>query len=419
MRSVTRRLLWLFVFTVPWDIVMFPGVGALSRIAGLVTLAAALVTTMAEGRFRKPGAIFGFASAFVAFSTLSLFWTISYSNTVGLVLTGIQVLGSVWVVQEFAGTREQQQSLLVAFCLGELIPLAGVLNAYRGGVALGALRDRYTAFGLNLDDVGLTLVIGIPIAWHLMMSYAGTLRPIVRALALIYFVLAPVGVLLTGTRGAILAGAVALSIVPLTLPKRSLRSYLLNAVLLVVVAGAAAVVVPERTWARILTIREEVLEGGSMTGRRAIWEAGLTVFPTRPLLGAGTGAYGEAVEPVMNSDRFGAHNLLLGMLVEHGIVGFTLYAALLGACAIAIMRMPPAERKLFAVLMLSWLVGVMSLNWELRKVTWLLFGLVAAQSAAGRIGMRLSPSPSLTEAASQRRSVPDIYSPSVGQRAIR
>jgi O-antigen ligase len=255
-------------------------------------------------------------------------------------------------------------------------------------------------------------------AWHVMNRYTGILRPFVRAMALVYFGVGAVGVLLTGTRAAILAGAVALSIVPLTLPIRSMRSFLVSTALLVAVAGAAAVVVPDRTWARIFTIREEVLEGGPMTGRRGIWEAGLAVFPSRPLLGAGTGAYGEAVEPVMNTNRVGAHNLLVGILVEQGIVGFLIYAAMLGACAMSIMRMPPLERKLFSVLMLCWLIGALSNNWEFKKGTWTLLGLVAAQSAAGRVGSRLSPGQRLTGAAS-RRSVPAVLSPSVGQRAVR
>jgi O-antigen ligase len=210
-------------------------------------------------------------------------------------------------------------------------------------------------------------------------------------MALVYFAVAPVATLLTGTRGAILAGVVALSIVPLTLPRRSLRFFVLMTALLIVVGGTAAVVVPERTWARVSTIRGELLEGGSMTGRAAIWEAGLTVFPNRPLLGAGAGAYGEAVEALANW-RHAPHNMPLGVLVEQGIVGFSIYATLLGACAVAILRMPLPERNLWGALMLSWLVGVMSLNWEYRKVTWLLFGLVAAQGASDSARRRVSRS---------------------------
>ena len=69
-------------------------------------------------------------------------------------------------------------------------------------------------------------------------------RGIVRVAALIYFVTAPVGLLLTATRGAFVAGLAAYAIVPLTLPRQSLRSYALAGVLLILGTVSAALVVP-------------------------------------------------------------------------------------------------------------------------------------------------------------------------------
>ena len=53
------------------------------------------------------------------------------------------------------------------------------------------------------------LTLGLPIAWHLLMHRRG----IVRVAALIYLVTAPVGLLLTATRGAFVAGVAAVAIV--------------------------------------------------------------------------------------------------------------------------------------------------------------------------------------------------------------
>jgi hypothetical protein len=111
--------------------------------------------------------------------------------------------------------------------------------------------------------------------------------------------------------------------------------------------------------------------------------------------------------------------MALGVLVEQGIVGFLIYAALLGACAAAIVRMPSVEKKLWSALMLSWLVGVMSLNWEYRKVTWLLFGLVAAQSARDTVRRRVSSSQrAVIPESFSRRSLRTVDSPSFNRRAI-
>ena len=139
-----------------------------------------------------------------------------------------------------------------------------------------------------------------------------------------------------------------------------------------------------------------------MSGRADIWQAALSVIPERPVLGAGLGAFITAT-----NNHAGAHNLLLGVLVEEGLVGFSLYVGLLAACAVAIVRMPFRERMLWVSLMLAWLVGVMSLNWEYRKVTWLLFGLVAAEAAMERRLSRhlvTSDRPSLETASSEVES---------------
>jgi O-antigen ligase len=118
-----------------------------------------------------------------------------------------------------------------------------------------------------------------------------------------------------------------------------------------------------------------------MSNRRVIWRAGLEVFPDRPVLGIGAGAYGTVLENSGNRS-LPAHNLLLGILVEQGILGVSLFVALLAACATNIVRMPPFDRKLWAVVMLSWSVGLMSLSIERWKVTWVLFGMLAAHNHA-------------------------------------
>lgn len=388
MRRVGRFLLWVFVFTQPWDAVTLPGIGALSRVVGLATFGAAVLTIGIEGRFRRPDAMFWCAAAFVASNALSLIWTISYGATYARTWTYAQLLGSVWLVQEFARTREQQQSLLAAFCLGAFVPMANLLNNFRLGVQISAFNERFSSSGalrLNADNLGLTLVIAIPMAWYLVQHRRG----IVRIVAAIYFALAPVAILLTGTRGAFLAGIVALSIAPLTMVRQSLRSAFAGAVLLAVLTAMTALVVPQSIWARISTIQTELLEDGTMTGRADIWTAGVRVFPDHALLGVGAGAFGTAVEPLLGT-RQAAHNMPLAVLVEQGVVGFFVFVALLGGCALTIWRIPSPDRKLWAPLMLSWLVGVMSVNFEESKVTWLLFGLLAAQAAATSTRRHLS-----------------------------
>jgi O-antigen ligase len=311
---------------------------------------------------------------FVAFTGLSLLWTLSFDYTYPRTLTYFQLLASLWIIQEFARTKEQQRSVLLAFCLGAFVPLIEVVNNFRLGISTEST-GRYSAAGLNANDLGLTLAVGIPIAWQLIQGS----RRFARIAAMTYLVLAPIGIVLTGTRGAVLTGLVALSIIPLSISYRSQRLALRAVVVVMLISVPAIVFVPSGTWDRVATIGTELRGEGTMSGRLGIWRAGLQMFPMRPLLGAGAGTFAPAV-----ADQYGgavsSHNVPIAILIENGIVGSVIFIALLVSCARTIWRLQPADRRLWAVIGASWLVGVMSLNWEFRKVTWLFFGLLAAQS---------------------------------------
>jgi O-antigen ligase len=386
MRDGTRYLLWAYMFSVPWDVVALPVVGTLSRAFGLAVVGAGLLTIAIEGRFRKPDAVLGFAIAFSVWGALSLLWTISYDDTVVYATTFAQLAASAWVIREFVRTREQMQPLLTALCCGLFVPLTDLLNNFRLGIRIGGTStydSRYTGVGINADGVGFLLVLGLPIAWQLFMHRRG----IVRGVALIYLASAPVGLLLTATRGAFLAGVVALTIVPLTLPRQSVRSYALAGVLLILGALSVTLIVPRSSWERILTTSTEITQGGSMNGRREIWSAGLQAFPQHPVVGAGAGAFRAASKTKFPT----AHNVVIGLLVEEGIVGLALFAGFFGACAWTIGRFPSADRALWGVLILTWLVNGMSGNPEGMKITWVLFGLVSAQSGLTRTVTDISP----------------------------
>jgi len=216
-----------------------------------------------------------------------------------------------------------------------------------------------------------------------------------------YFILAPAGIVLTATRGAFLSGLVAMSIVPLSLARQSFQTVLRTTALVILMIGALAFAVPEASWQRLSTIPGEVAGGGSMSTRRDIWTAGLRAFPQHPVVGVGAGAYGAAVASLHDNalkDDTVAHNMVLAILVENGIVGILLFSAMLGACAMAIVKFPGPDRLLWGVLMLAWLIGGLSGNVERWKVSWLLLGMVAAMhtSQAARRTVRSAASKAMS-----------------------
>ena len=291
MRRVTLLLLWLFICSVPWGVNWtLPGIGTITRLLGIVTIGAGLIAAMLKGRIRKPGAIFWFATAFGLASFLSLSWTISYSYTAERVGTYIQFVALIWVIREFATTRNEQDWLRVAFCVGGLVFVVGLLRNYGAALQFQVqgyesqliAAGRYTAAtGINPNFVGFVLVIGVPMAWHLFLHHRGA----VRVLSSLYCLVAPVTVVLTGSRTSFLALLVAASVIPFTLRPRSFFFWLRVAVLLFGAVVTVGLLVPRQTWDRLVTIEQE-LRGGTMSGRTPVWEAAVSLGLERPLLGA-------------------------------------------------------------------------------------------------------------------------------------
>jgi len=371
MRKVTGVLLWIYAFSVPWDIIPVPGLGTTTRVAGLALIGAALITVLAEARFRKPDATLGMATAFVALAVSSQLWTIAPDATSLAAFQYVQMLASVWVLREIARTEQQRESLMLAFCLGTFVPMIDLLIHYRNGISVGG--GRFSATGINADTVGVLMALGLPISWHLVTTGSRS----VRAVGVIHFILAPPVLLLSGTRTGFLCGLVSAMIVPLSL-RPSTRVVIRGAVLIVVAAIAVAWLVPPSIWARMATIPQEI-GGGSMTGRREIWEQGLAVFPQHAVLGIGAGAYGTVVH-IHGGVGVPAHNTFIGLLVEQGILGLTMFVGFLAACAFTIVRLPKRERLVWGLVMLSWSISTFSGSAERWKVSWLLFGMVSAQS---------------------------------------
>ena len=229
-------------------------------------------------------------------------------------------------------------------------------------------------------------MLGSLFAWHVLLTQGRALR----ALSVFYLVLAPLGVLVTAVRGAFLAGVVAAAVIPLSL-KPSMRTLVRGMVLLAAIVVTLAVLVPEAAWDRIATIPREI-SSGNMSMRRNLWTAGIQVFQERPTLGFGAGTFGLAIEPlrvVRLGPQVAAHSLPIGMLVEHGIVGLIAFSALFVVCLLSIKGLPPPDRAVWFVIMMVWLVGALSLSLERWKVSWLLFGLLAARSDLALLGARV------------------------------
>jgi O-antigen ligase len=122
---------------------------------------------------------------------------------------------------------------------------------------------------------------------------------------------------------------------------------------------------------------------GTLNSRTVLWKAGLDEFRTQSFGGIGAGAYPEASAKVIGRPWAFvpvAHNSFISVMVETGVIGLALFGSMLAMLYRSAAAMPGMTRSFWFTMLAVWTIGVCSLTWEYRKPTWLLFGLLAAQT---------------------------------------
>jgi O-antigen ligase len=378
---------------------------------GLMTVGIALLRIAIVWRVRRPSPLHYWMLALVGWSALSLLWTVDWNTTVTRVGTYVQLLFLVWLIWESALTEARVRSLLQSYVLGALVTSGLTIYNFVVGRTSAMLAadqglnmwetSRYSISGLNANDLGLILALSIPMAFYLLVTGKG---PWVKMLCWLQVIAGMITILLTASRGSLVAALVGFAMLPLTLRRLPRWHRLASLAACLGLLACAAYLVPSTSWRRILRFESEISEG-TLTHRTLLWTAGMEAFRDRAFLGTGAGAYGVTIFHTAdfayttgNAANAVAHNTFLSILVELGVIGALLLFGLLASIFYCAFRMRYVERCLWITLLLTWAVGVSALTWEYRKPTWLLFGLVAAHAFSRR-----PTGPALARPARERR----------------
>ena len=372
MRRLAHITLWLFVFTIPWqNCLPLESVGTVSQAVGVTAFIATVLWCLSAGRILRPGRTLWLTAAFATCALLSAGWSPDPAATLSRVQTIFQLLAMFWLISELVRESAHIDSILIAYVAGATVNAIATFAQFLSGNANQDLR--YTATGFNPNDGALTLALAIPLAWFLMMQS----RPLwLRLSFFAYLVLAPIAIALSGSRTGALACAAALLFSGFGMRRMRFSRQLMLAGVLGLCVWCAVSIVPETSWSRILTISEQV-HSGDLNRRMSVWAAGAKAFLEHPLFGVGEGAYLQVSDKYFG-ESFVAHNTFISVLVELGIVGFLLFAAILLITATSIRNLQNTSRSMWTALAATWLVGVMAATWETQKPTWLFIALIAA-----------------------------------------
>jgi probable O-glycosylation ligase (exosortase A-associated) len=255
----------------------------------------------------------------------------------------VTVLAKIWLIALVAAntlrTRDQIRFFVIFFlaCFA-LYPLRGsLINYYFAGYALVG-RALWNFIYANPNDLAAMALLQLSMAVGLVVTERR--RSLVWLAALVGAALLTLLILMTQSRGAVIALAVFALLLVASRRRRPL--VLLTAATLAV---GVAMIAPGGVWTRMSGLTKAtntadlraVDAEGSAQERFEIWKVAVKVIRDQPVLGVGLGAYRPAhamyaldgpFSPGAKGER-DTHNTVLTVLAETGAPGLMLFLALL------------------------------------------------------------------------------------------
>jgi O-antigen ligase len=249
----------------------------------------------------------------------------------------------------FTALREQRHVIFLyaAFVVGALITASAGVFAQQGTDYAG---ERLAGAGLHPNTLGALAATAAVMA--AVLACARGLSVPARVAALVAAFLCAISLVMTETRGAAVGLAAAMVAAPLVAGRRrrlaASGAVILAALLLVLWLATFA---PPSAVARFTDL------GSSGSGRSDLWTIGLRMVEDKPMTGVGAGNFPVSsihylIEPgtivrdelVVDVPKQ-THNIYLQVLSELGLVGLTLFLAIIVLCLSSSLRAARAFRR--------------------------------------------------------------------------
>ena len=376
MRKIAFWLSLAFIFSIPWEnSVVLPGLGSIARIIGLLATASWMGKVLIKGELRRPHLFHLAMFAYIAWNAATIFWSIKPDNTFNRIETYIQLFIFSLLIWDLLDNRDSLDDGLQMYILGGGVAIVSTIFNYFAGVGVrGGIR--YAASGFDPNDMGITLAIGMPMAWYLATSSRErTLGWLLRLINYAYIPGAVMAILLAASRTSLIATAPASLYVLMTFSRLRLMTRIIVFSILIYALFIIQPLIPDSSFQRLSQTGDSIASG-NLTGRVDIWREGYQVFAAHPLNGVGSGTFRDAIDK-----KKAPHNVFVALSTETGLIGISLIGLILLIVIQQIWRHPSwTERLLWTSILSIWFLGAITLNWEYRKPTWLLFLLIVCSA---------------------------------------
>ena len=321
-----------------------------SSLLGALTIAACLAHVALYRRGRVPGVPLGAWLLFLAWGTLTAFWALDPSAAFEEAQVALPLLVLMVAVSLVRPEPVDVEVLRLAVISSGIIVGVYAFGLLLTGSSLpsyGVDERFHLQEGTDPNILAASLLLPLTFSIERLLVGGtrwwgpGRWRLLGTAGAFFTFV----AILLTGSRGGALAAVggfiftlVACRRLPQARPwiRRTALGFIIAALAVPVGIVLAAAVNPRGDLPGILSaapIQRLVNPGGDTSGRREIWTAGIIACRTHCAIGAGFGNFGPAFnqEFAFSGARKSIemnqapHNVVLGLAVETGFVGLTLF----------------------------------------------------------------------------------------------
>lgn len=270
----------------------------------------------------------------------------------GFLPTSILMFISIMLCRKESDVRKFVWLYMINCSLIILLALKVDLDHYSKGVT-----DTY-----DVNDIAMVLCVSLPIMFFFMTKNKGFKKILIA----LFLVLSIVTIVRTESRGGIL-GILSIVVYLIINSQEKLKYLLISCVMLASLFSFA----PDSAKERFMSMYDPQTEYDQSLGNRTqIWNRGVKLFFSSPILGVGFSNFSVADGNATGEGGWKtAHNSFLLIAVELGIVGFVLFVKLTVGTFLRIRRFRKAQEIIDSETNMLWLIKGLEVSFLVYMVT--------------------------------------------------
>ncbi len=385
---IIRQLLlvttFAFIFVLPWraSVVVFAD-RTIGVLIGIIMMSIFMCYKIVDNKWRKPHTVHILSICLVAWTILSVTWSVSFRATSSGIVRPILIIGMLVIMWDLFDNLKSVFMSLKWYVMGCYV-LSGMafFEFFFGTETLTTYGSaRYVGTGAAAPNIMATmLAFGAVVSW-ILYTYSSGNRG--QTKNLIYLMYIPVGIFtifLTGSRHGFMILLCALIYILISIIHSKNISN--NLILFLAILGGGVTYVYSPGVSRIATIPEEILYG-DLNNRLYLWQEALLLSMENLLFGIGYNAF----RTIVGNDP---HNGFLSVLVGLGIFGLIIYITIHIAVFRVAMSSAPRIRMFSVTILLMILLSHTAQSIVYNPIVWFLLNTILLLHYSGPINKNIN-----------------------------